>query len=640
MLEKGLHAGNLAAGFALIATAADLTLAGGATTVFGTALSGTALFKSADRPTRKEAKAIAADLDQAMGTAHLSPDQKKWLRQMIACFPPEEADFAKADMDGAKLTQLILTRIKKTASDVAHQSNAALTGYERVMPTVFGKAIERTIATNATQSEMIRELLDRSSKSGERDRLRDEGITEKAIIRLARRVASETDDVGQAWLELQNAMDIAVQVQADGGIRSNHGDFVDTVMQRVAELAQDGDYGAASAEIDSALAQADAQVSRLLDNGVRIALLDGDTARAAALLIRKAHLGAGGVAGFEQLRSLEDHYYELGRDRGSNLDSALAIDLCRLILPLAADQDQRGKALNDLGVALSVLGERESGTARLEEAVTAYRNVLLERSRDRVPLGWAATQNNIGNALRALGERESGTARLEEAVTAYRDALLERTRDRVPLEWAATQNNLGNALRALGERESDTARLEDAVTAYRDALLEYTRDRVPLDWAMTQNNLGTALKTLGERESGTARLEQAVTAYRDALLERTRDRLPLGWAMTQNNLGNALSVLGKRESGTARLQEAVTAYRDALLERTRDRVPLDWAMTQNNLANVELAFFDKSKEPKHLGAAEGYISGALEIFEQAKATQYIRMAEQIRSKIEARRKAI
>ena len=38
----------------------------------------------------------------------------------------------------------------------------------------------------------------------------------------------------------------------------------------------------------------------------------------------------------------------------------------------------------------------------------------------RVPLDWAKTQNNLGTALSRLGERESGTARLEEAVAAYR----------------------------------------------------------------------------------------------------------------------------------------------------------------------------------------------------------------------------
>jgi tetratricopeptide (TPR) repeat protein len=120
-----------------------------------------------------------------------------------------------------------------------------------------------------------------------------------------------------------------------------------------------------------------------------------------------------------------------------------------------------------------------------------------------------------------------GTARLEEAVDAFRDALKERTRERVPLDWAMTQNNLGNALQTLGEREVGTARLEEAVAAYRDALKERTRERVPLQ-AMTQNNLGNALQTLGEREVGTARLEEAVAAW-DACLTVAPSVWPEEW---------------------------------------------------------------------------------------------------------------
>jgi hypothetical protein len=48
---------------------------------------------------------------------------------------------------------------------------------------------------------------------------------------------------------------------------------------------------------------------------------------------------------------------------------------------------------------------------------------------------------------------------------AYREALKERTRERVPLDWAMTQNSLGEALRTLGERKSGTGRLEEAVPA-------------------------------------------------------------------------------------------------------------------------------------------------------------------------------
>ena len=98
--------------------------------------------------------------------------------------------------------------------------------------------------------------------------------------------------------------------------------------------------------------------------------------------------------------------------------------------------------------------------------MAAYRAALEEGTRERVPLDWAITQTNLGNALFRLGERESGTARLEEAVAAYREALEEWTRERVPLQWATTQNNLGTALAILGQRTGDVLKLKEA----RDAI--------------------------------------------------------------------------------------------------------------------------------------------------------------------------
>src|SRR5262249_18731354 len=102
---------------------------------------------------------------------------------------------------------------------------------------------------------------------------------------------------------------------------------------------------------------------------------------------------------------------------------------------------------------------------------------------------------------------ESDTARLKEAVTAYRAALEEYTRERVPLDWAMTQNNLGSVLTILGQRKSGTGRLEQAGSA--DRLEQFTPQRVPRQWAVTQSNLGSALLTLGARESGSRRLEEA-----------------------------------------------------------------------------------------------------------------------------------
>ena len=68
----------------------------------------------------------------------------------------------------------------------------------------------------------------------------------------------------------------------------------------------------------------------------------------------------------------------------------------------ASDESERGIAALLLGAALWTLGQRESGTARLEEAVATYRAALTEHTQERVPLQWAMTQNNLGLALSTL----------------------------------------------------------------------------------------------------------------------------------------------------------------------------------------------------------------------------------------------
>jgi tetratricopeptide (TPR) repeat protein len=82
---------------------------------------------------------------------------------------------------------------------------------------------------------------------------------------------------------------------------------------------------------------------------------------------------------------------------------------------------------------------------------------------------------NLGNALGTLGERESGTARLEEAVAAYRDALREWTRESVPFLWAETQENLALVYRALCAKTGKRVHLDDALEAVGGALEEYNK---------------------------------------------------------------------------------------------------------------------------------------------------------------------
>src|SRR5262249_61751539 len=105
----------------------------------------------------------------------------------------------------------------------------------------------------------------------------------------------------------------------------------------------------------------------------------------------------------------------------------------------------------------------------------SLRSLVKQCSRARVPLDWPRAQHNLGVALFSIGERESGTEKLEEAVVAYREALKELTRERVPLDWAASLGNQGVTLMFLAERRRDAAMATTALSQINTAF-ETMRD--------------------------------------------------------------------------------------------------------------------------------------------------------------------
>jgi len=281
----------------------------------------------------------------------------------------------------------------------------------------------------ARQDGKLDALLGHLAATDAAQRLAEAGVTEKALIELAGRIAEDVEGLGQAWSELQNAIDIAIRVQDEGRHRSNLGDFVTEVLRRVAELSAQDEFDSAAAEIDAALGDKDAthkaRTTRLLDAGLEQDRLRRNTEAAARRVVRMAEAEADGPLEFEALRAIRREWKDRGRDMGLLFDQEVSIELARIEKERAQGADELGTALNDLGVSLQELGDREPGAARLEEAVVAHRAALEELTRERVPLYWATTQMNLGSALATLGTRESGTARLEEAVVAYRAARRE-----------------------------------------------------------------------------------------------------------------------------------------------------------------------------------------------------------------------
>jgi tetratricopeptide (TPR) repeat protein len=507
-------------------------------------------------------------------------------------------------------------------------SRATQAGHLKRLKAFHRYPFEFTNADNLAKQILASGILDLLAKDYARAHgsIARGSVAEGFVAEMAKRVAGDKAlDLDGMMQAVRNAIEIYEKEIAGRPVGTNLDDIVSRALMSAKEQIDKGRSGLARATLNRAARELEREETerrerfvagvtalRTHERNYALAAYEGDGAAEAIVELARSIHGANAAKIAEFLDSEADELHGIGERRGSNVHLVAAIALRRELVTLAVSAEERGAQQNALGNALRILGERESGTEKLKEAIAAFGAALQEYARERVPLEWAATQTNLGLALWKLGERERGTGKLEAAVAAYHAALEEQTRERAPLDWAQTQNSLANALRTLGERESRTDKLEQAVKAFREAQKERTRDQNPLDWAMTQNNLGAALMRLGERESGTEKLEQAVAAFRAALEERRRERVPLAWAMTQNNLGNALVTLGGRESGSARLEEAVEAYHAALEEQTRERVPLDWAMTQNNLGNALSMLGERESATVHLEGAIMALRAALE----------------------------
>ena len=96
----------------------------------------------------------------------------------------------------------------------------------------------------------------------------------------------------------------------------------------------------------------------------------------------------------------------------------------------------------------------------------------------------------------------------------HREALKERTRERVPLDWAQTQNNLGTALRPLGERERDAALVCDGLGCHVRAWEAYS-DAAPYYASVAAKGAREDIATLEKLDQPA--LTQCLAKYADTL---------------------------------------------------------------------------------------------------------------------------
>ncbi len=248
---------------------------------------------------------------------------------------------------------------------------------------------ERMEAEQQDQGVILRELLAIAQAGGAFQRAAEQGISEAAVRAIVERLGGE--GVGQddliPWLD--NWIEAAQRELRRG---SNEDEAFERARREAARLFNSGRIADASSALMGEFEREERQEEERQQERTRRRL------RLLEEAIRFDELALNGEAAAEKLRVMAE-------------------------VEGASDADAVGAFLFEKAGEFYERGDQKGENAALLVAVAAYRAALTEWTRERVPLDWAMTQNNLGNALLRLGERESGTARLEEAVAAYRAAL-------------------------------------------------------------------------------------------------------------------------------------------------------------------------------------------------------------------------
>jgi hypothetical protein len=109
------------------------------------------------------------------------------------------------------------------------------------------------------------------------------------------------------------------------------------------------------------------------------------------------------------IQAVKPHAFSPGAHAGAR---AIGRGLSRRTCSLQPPGRARARAQTDLGYALFSLhgGPTNTDTAKIAEAIAAYRAALEECTRERTPLDWARIQRALGLALQVHGHM--GTSQL------------------------------------------------------------------------------------------------------------------------------------------------------------------------------------------------------------------------------------
>lgn len=490
-------------------------------------------------------------------------------------------------------------------------------------------AADLAVLSNAVDGA-LRRVLD-----AERDR--DDGVNERLVIALARRISPDEQlDFPQALKELETVVALAREHRSRPGDAEDG--YVDDVLARVEASTEAGKLDASAATLDTGLADLADKHRRacraLLEKAESVDTLRRDAAGVAKRI--EALIGLddpGGRAPWKPaFRARFESVFAEACTKGVTFSLTVATEMARRMVATAHPGSETGEALTRLSQVYSETGY-QGPLHWLHGAVVAGRAGI--DALDPTSHAWAYAQQRLGFALRELGSRSRAREPLLEAESAYLAAETVLTREADPGGWAAGRVGLANVRESLGTQTREAALIRQAIADYRQALEVQRPGTAPLDWTPTQGSLGTALATLGEIERSRDIMEEAIECLQETLLATPRSDYPLEWARTQNNLGDTqwhLAELLLDEGGTApglkRLRQAAAAFAAALEVYTPENSLICWVSSYGTLGVVESSLADRTHDGDLAARAVDRLTMAIEAAHRSGHSLYAAACEE------------
>lgn len=489
----------------------------------------------------------------------------------------------------------------------------------------LGKGLD---AQSVQMAEMEQRLLEAIET-----RPQGSSVADEALVALARRVAGDVNDPKQALRELEKAVEIAVSVQntTDGGSGS---------LAQVAALSARGAYDEAADTIEDAITLAEQDhkdtIRALLAAGIEQDRLRRDPQGVATKLMRMADLTDAEPATFDQLLAIWMEWFSEGRDRGLLLELSVAGELAHLMKTRATTAEERGRAMNLVGIIHHTKGERETGMQNLLAAIAAFEEALWEWEPTVHPAQWAKGQMNMANTQHALAQRDLGNSRIHRAIASYEAALEGHRKLGDGPMTAMTLMNLGTALRSLAQTDLSTEAARRSIETTKEALAEAAETKDQRQQELIGLNLAMSQRVLAVLENDPAMLGDAVGTFH---------RLAKTW----NSVDMAYyNVTAQLQSGAARIDMALMTgdphqYQMALVDLRQGiagleqiDVPVDALMANGHVALAELGLALHA-DPSEIGVADAKdrVTGAMQALQDAGHRRGADMVAQLLARIVA-----